>query len=194
MALLRCAQPYRVLRASTWEPDSAQDALRGANPLGQIPVLQLDDGSVMTESAAILIHLGLTFPASGLLPMEAGPRAQALRGLVFIAANCYPAIGVIDYPERWCAGGSAAEHERLRLGARARLHRCWEIFADEFSTAQDFLGGASPAALDLLAAVVSRWAGARAHLQTHRPAFSELLLRVESHPDLASVCARHWLA
>lgn len=196
MALQRCGLPFRVLRASTWEPDSAQDRLRDANPLGQIPALQLGDGSVRTESAAILIHLGLTFPASGLLPADPVARAQALRGLVFIAANCYAAIGVVDYPERWCAGGSQHEHEheRLRLGARARLHCYWEIFADEFSTAQAYLGGASPAALDLLAAVVSRWAGARAHLQTHRPAFSQLLLSVESHPDLASVFARHWPA
>ena len=28
------------------------------NPLGQIPTLVLDDGTVLSESAAILIHLG----------------------------------------------------------------------------------------------------------------------------------------
>ena len=43
-------------------------------------------------------------------------RAQALRGLVFIAANCYAAIGVIDYPERWCLpGANAATLDSVRV-------------------------------------------------------------------------------
>ena len=192
MALMRCALPYQVQRASTWEPDSAQQQLRQVNPLGQIPTLQFDDGSVMTESAAILIELGLRHPASGLLPLDAAARAQALRGLVYIASNCYAAIGVIDYPERWCEAGDEHTHGKLRLGARARLHGYWSVFADQFATAQPFLGGASPGALDLLAAVVSRWSGTRAHLKEHQPALLALLQRVESQPDLAPVFARHW--
>ena len=194
MALLRCAVPYRVVRASTWEPDSAQLQLQQANPLGQIPTLLGADGSVMTESAAILIQLGLLYPASGLLPADAAARAQALRGLVYIAANCYAAIGLIDYPERWCSGGLAAEHDHLRLGARARLHHLWEIFADQFCAPDAFFGGTDPGALDLLAAVVSRWSGARAHLMARRPALHALLLRVEHDPVLAPVFARHWPA
>jgi len=191
IALARCAVPYRVLRAATWEPESALAELQRANPLGQVPTLQFDDGSVMTESAAILIHLGLTFPASGLLPGDAPARAQALRGLVFIAANCYAAIGVIDYPERWFEGGSEADHERLRLGARRRLHGYWDLFADEFGSAPGLAGG-KPDALAILAAVVSRWSGARAHLRQSRPAMLTSLERVEADPDAAPVFARHW--
>lgn len=192
MALLRCSLPYRVVRASTWEPDSAQQQLQQANPLGQIPALQFEDGSVMTESAAVLIHLGLLVPASGLLPTEAAPRAQALRGLVYVSANCYAAIGVIDYPERWIPRSRFAAREALRLGARARLHRCWEVFADQFPARGPYLGGSAPGALDLLAAVVSRWAGTRAHLAAQRPQLLAVLQRVEQHPDLAPVFKRHW--
>ena len=194
LALQRCGAPYRVVRASSWEADSAQEALNRANPLGQIPTLQLADGSVLTESAAILIHLGLTFPASGLLAADASARAQAIRGLVFIAANCYAAIGVIDYPERWCLGGDKALHDRVRAGARQRVHRYWEIFADQFhkDTSAPFLAGTQPGALDFLAAVVSRWAGARQHLAGHRPAFLALLERVQAHPTVAPMFAEHW--
>lgn len=194
MALLRCAQPYRVVRASSWEAGSAQAQLRQANPLGQIPTLQAADGSVLTESVAILIQLGLLYPASGLLPAEAVARGQALRGLVYIAANCYAAIGVIDYPERWWAGGDAAGLKELRQGARARLHGLWEVFADQFPASGAYLGGDAPGALDLLAAVVSRWSGTRAHLRARRPEFHDLLLRVEREPQLAPVFARHWPA
>lgn len=193
MALLRCGLPYRVRRASTWEADSAQAELQRTNPLGQIPALCAPDGSVLTESAAILIHLGLSYPDSALLPAEASARAQALRALVYIAANCYAAIGVVDYPERWCTVGDATTLNAVREAARARLHRYWEIFADQFAH-EPFLGGARPGAADMLAAVVSRWSGTRAHLRQARPGLLACLERVQADAELAPVFARHWPA
>ena len=194
LALLRCGLAYQVRRASTWEADSAQTELQRANPLGQIPALLMGDGSVLTESAAILIHLGLAYPASRLLPVDAAARAQALRGLVFIAANCYAAVGVIDYPERWCvAGADAATHESVRQGARARLYGYWDVFADQFGGGTGpYLSGDEPAALDFLAAVVSRWSGARKHLGESRPALLDRLQRVQAHVLAAPIFSRHW--
>ena len=192
-ALEMAALPYRTVDAASWEPDSALAELERVNPLKQIPTLLLPDGSVMTESAAILIHLGLSFPSANLLPADPAQRAQAIRGLVFIAANCYAAISVIDFPERWCADPDEATNERIRRGTTARLHRNWEIFADQFA-ARPFFGGAAPDGLDILATVVSRWSGARNHLRNTRPQFVETTERVERHPRIAKVFARHWPA
>ena len=194
MALLRCEVPFQLVRASTWEADSAQDALRAINPLGQIPALQIDDGTVLTESAAILIHLGLRYPGSGLLPADPAQQAQVLRGLVFLAANCYAAIGVIDYLERWCAGAPEAQLKALRQGARLRLHELWDVFAQQFPVVGSFWGGQEPGALDLLAAVVSRWSGARAYLAQQRPELTPVFQRIDAHATLAPVFARHWPA
>lgn len=194
-ALERCGLPFRQVRASEWEPDSAREELRRVNPLGQIPTLVLPDGSVLTESAAILIHLGLAHPDSGLLPADPARRAQTLRGLVFIAANCYSAISQSDYPERYTTETDDAARQGVRQAARALLHRHWEIFADTFGPLADgpgFLGGERPGALDLMAAVVSKWSGTRAHLQARRPGFLALLQRIEAHPELQPVFARHW--
>jgi GST-like protein len=191
-ALERSGARYRIVNAASWEPDSALAELERVNPLRQIPTLALPDGSVLSESAAILIHLGLAFPASGLLAAQPRARDQAIRGLVFIAANCYAAIGIIDYPERWCADATAPMKERIRRGTRARLHRHWELFADQFAPHGDFLGGNEPSALDLLAAVVSKWSGTRRHLRKARASFAALLERIDNHPAVAPVFARHW--
>ena len=193
-ALELARAPYRIVTASTWEPRSARAELRRVNPLGQIPTLVTPDGTVVSESAAILVHLGLAHPRSHLLPRDAASRAATLRAIVFVAANCYSAIGVIDYPERWLGRGDAQAIERLRAGARRRLHRLWSLFADTFYPEDTgaFLGGAQPGAADLMATVVSRWSGARAHLARRRPALSALVQRVEAHPKVAPVIARHW--
>jgi GST-like protein len=192
-ALGLCGASWRLVKAASWEPGEGFEALLRVNPLGLVPTLVLPDGSVLTESAAILMHLGDAHPASALLPppANAAARAQALRGLVFIAAHCYAAIGIIDYPERWCTRCDEATAERIRAGTRARLHRSWEIFADTFP-ARPYLSGATLGALDLLAAVVSKWSGTRAHLAQARPAFHETLQRIEREPRVAPVFARHW--
>ena len=185
--------PYRVVETASWEPNDAFAELLRVNPLGQIPTLLLPDGSPLSESAAILIHLGSVHPDSGLLPRDPSARAQAVRGMVFIAANCYAAISVIDFPERWCADADDddAVKERIRAGTRARLHKYWEMFADLFP-AGPYLGGEELGALDIHAAVVSKWSGARKHLEAQRPELHATLMRVEAHPKVAAVFAEHW--
>ncbi|MEP6943798.1 MAG: hypothetical protein ABI981_12720, partial [Betaproteobacteria bacterium] len=73
----------------------------------------------------------------------------------------------------------------------ARLHRHWEIFADLFPC-DPWLSGAGIGALDLFAAVVSRWSGARKHIEKHRGALFATLERVDAHPLLAPIFHRHW--
>ena len=187
--------PYRIVETASWNVNDAFALLLKVNPLGQIPTLVLPDGSALSESAAIHLHLDGAHPAAGLLPREPSARAQAVRGLVFIAANCYAAISIIDFPERWCADADSDEpvKERIRAGSRARLHRHWEIFADLFPV-RPWLSGKDLGSLDLYAAVVSKWSGARKHLEAARPAFHEALLRIDAHPKVAPVFAQHWPA
>jgi GST-like protein len=185
--------PYHIVETASWDVNAAYADLLEVNPLGQIPTLVLPDGSALSESAAIHIHLDTVHPAARLLPQDTPARALAVRGLVFIAANCYAAISIIDFPERWCADADSDEpvKERIRAGARARLHRHWEMFADLFP-ARPWLSGNDIGSLDLYAAVVSKWSGARKHLEAARPAFHQALLRIEAHPKVAPVFAQHW--
>jgi GST-like protein len=192
-ALTMAGAPYRLVETASWETNDAFRDLLKINPIGQIPTLALPDGSGLSESAAILIHLDAAHPGAGLLPRDEAARAQAIRGLVFIAANCYSAITVLDFPERFYQDIDDSAREHLRAGTKARLHRHWEIFADMFP-ARPFLAGNDIGALDLYAAVVTKWSGSRAHLAEHRAPFHAALLKVEAHPKVAAVFARNWPA
>jgi GST-like protein len=191
IALQWCGQPYRVVHASSWEAPSAQEELKRINPLMQIPTLRTPQGEVLTESAAILMHLGLRHPDSGLLGADDPMRDQILRGLVYIAANCYSCISITDYPERYTTKEDSESREAVRQAARHRLHLHWTLFADQFP-ARPWLSGAQPGALDVMAGIVSKWSGTRPHLEQHRPAFFSLLKRIEALPQVAEVHARHW--
>lgn len=182
---------YRFVDAASWKPESPGLAeLRRINPIAQIPTLVLDDGAVLSESAAILIELGLRLPQSGLLAVEADRRAQQIRALVWIAANCYAGIGILDFPERWYPDPDAAAKEAMQSRGKARLRELWELFADQFP-ATPWLSGERLGALDVLAATVSMWSGARAALAASRPEFTKLLARIEADPRVAAVWARN---
>lgn len=189
MALQAAGLGYRVVRAASWEADSALAELRQHNPLGQIPTLRLPDGTAIAESAAILIHLGSLHPQSGLLPAEPGARARHLHGLVYIAANCYSAVSISDYPAQWTHDGTPAAVAAVRAAARAQLHQRWALFADQFGPLLD--AAATPGALAFLAVVVSQWSGARQHLLAERPDFHARLLALEAHARLAPVLQAH---
>lgn len=195
-ALHLCGLPFETVEAAPWTGSPGRDRLKALNPLLQIPTLQAPDGELLTESAAILIELGLAHPGSRLLPADPPARARALRGLVYLAANVYPAITVIDFPERFCEDCGDAESRRIRDRTRRHLHGIWEVFADQFTAPAggDFLGGEVPGALDLMAAALSRCFGTRDHLAQARPAFAALLARVDAHPRFAGTARRYWPA
>ncbi len=52
---------------------------RARHPLGRVPAFELDDGTVMFESAAICLQLGDLYPESGLLP----PPGSSGRAVVY---------------------------------------------------------------------------------------------------------------
>lgn len=191
IALHLCGVPFHRVEAYSTEDNDAARALEALNPQKQVPTLQLPDGSVLTEAAAILIHLGLTFPDAKLLPEDPGQRAQVIRGLVYIAANCYTPIGIIDFPERWLTDADEAVREQLVAGTKERLYRNWALFADAFP-AHPFLNGAEPGALDILAAVITQWTQTREAMREARPQFYQLLERIDQHPRVAPVMSQHW--
>ncbi|WP_053132295.1 glutathione S-transferase N-terminal domain-containing protein [Pseudomonas sp. MIACH] len=188
IALQRCAVPWRRTDAASWADGEGSDELARINPLKQVPTLVTPDGQVLTESAAILIHLGLEFPGAHLL---SGDRAQIIRGLVYIAANCYSAIGIIDYPQRWLGNAEEAVQAQLVTGTRRHLHQAWVVFAEQFS-GQLFAPNGAPNALGIMAAAVSRWDQARAALTALAPGFAQTLAQVDADPIVAPVFARHW--
>lgn len=191
MALIQCGAEYRLVKASSWEEDANRNALRQLNPLMQIPTLVLPDGSVLTESAAIMIFLGLEYRDSGILSTVPSIRAQQMRGLIYIGTNCYASVGIIDYPERWLLSGTEEQYNQLVEGATRRLHQQWDAFSDIFQATPAWFPQA-PGGLEMLACVVTRWGKTRDHLRTSRAAFTASLSETERHPCVSQVIRNHW--
>jgi len=171
------------------------DAYRKVNPQQKLPTLVTPDGEVLTESAAILITLAERFPAAGLLPPAgSAERALALRWLLFIATEIYPVVEMIDYPERFQPEGEEIDAERkkaLRHHLRSIWKRRWLLVEGAVSGDPWFLAG-GPSAVDVYAAVVSRWAQTSHWRSANIPRIEAIAGALAARPECAPVWRRHF--
>jgi GST-like protein len=168
--------------------ETARRRLQPLNPLGQIPVLVAPDGLVLTESAAITLHLADRLGRDDLVPgPQATERADFLRWLVFLVANIYPTFTYGDVPERFVPEAAAAEF-RARVDAHGR--RLWGMV--EAAAGRPHFLGARFSALDIYLAVMTRWRPGRDWFAENTPMLYGATLRAAEHAAVAAMLARNF--
>jgi GST-like protein len=164
--------------------------LKALNPLGQIPTLILPGDQVMTESAAMILHLADHFPAAGLTPAADHPDRDAfLRWLVFLVAAVYPTFTYGDEPERWVEGDFAASGRLLRGTDRHResLYRHLETVAGE-----PWFLGATFCAIDLYLWLMRYWRPGMEWFERECPKLTAIGNRAAALPAVAGVRRRNF--
>jgi glutathione S-transferase len=165
-ALAEAGASYELVLVERDEQGRSPDTYLALNPAGKVPTLE--DGSlVLTESAAIVVHLADRFPAAGLLPPLGNvERSDCMRWLMFQTNTVQTALLRVFYPERY---GSAGVEERARDEAGELFDRIDAHLAD-----RDWLVGDRRSGADLFLFMVTRWARhldpegwARPHVGAH---------------------------
>jgi glutathione S-transferase len=119
------------------------------NPSGRVPTLE-DDGLVVTESAAILLHLGDRYPDAQLVPdVGTAERSELYRSLLNQTNTLQPALMRVMYPERY---GEAGVREAAAADAQEQFERL-----DGQLAARPWLVGDGRTAADLFLFMLTRW-------------------------------------
>ena len=162
------------------------------NPAGRLPVLVLPDGTVLTESLAILLTLCELHPAAGLLPPPASAeRMTALRWMALAAGEFYPAVSRDDYPERFTTDPAGAPAVRDAAHEFARVF--WRRVEGE-AAPNPFLLGERFCVADLYLAVLSRWAVPKPWFGEACPRVDCLAAAAAARPACAAAWRRHFPA
>ena len=190
MAFALAGLPLRVTEIPYGEPGPERDRLLILNPLGQVPVLVMPDGTILTESAAMVLHLDDLAPQAGLLPPRGDSRRPgALNQLVLLVAAIYPTVTFSDPPENWTTQGPAANLLGERLGTRkVELWRRLEAAA----APSPFLYGTRPSAIDLYVAVMTHWRPGKVWFQTNTPRLASVASAVAEVARLAPIMVQHF--
>jgi glutathione S-transferase len=110
-------------------------AFLAKNPNGRVPALELDDGTVLAESNAIMAYLAR---GSDLLPEERLPQAQVLQWLFFEQYSHEPYIAVARYIRHLLPAGNARETEMPRLLERG--HAALAVMEAHLENRRFFVG------------------------------------------------------
>ena len=170
---------------------AARAALATVNPLVQIPTLILDDGTVMTESAAITLHLADLTGSDSLVPKPGDPHRPAfLRWLIFIVANIYPCFTFADVPTRFVP---EPEGEAFKNRITDHATTLWKVVAAEAARhGGPWFLGSRFSAIDVYIAVMIHWRPSRATFERETPILAEIAARTTARPDMAAVMHRNF--
>jgi glutathione S-transferase len=153
------------------------------NPNGRIPTL-VDEKLVVSEAAAIVLHLVDQHPDAGLAPKVGTPeRAKFYQWLTFLTNSLQEELMTWQYPER-LAGKDAAATEVVRRGAEARASTFLDVVEDHLKANGPLFLGNKLSAVDFYLVMLSRWASPMTKPPRSRPSIAKLLDRVTSLPSV----------
>ena len=124
-------------------------------PLGLVPLLRLDDGSLLSENAAILQYIAGRYPQAGLAPADEDGRAHLQQWLCFIGTELHKAMFVPLFDQK--APEGTRQHTLNKYGSRLKFlddHLAGrEFLLDRFTVADAYLytilNWSAPTRLDL---------------------------------------------
>lgn len=115
------------------------DEFTKINPCQQVPVIELPDGTILTENIAILMHLADSHPDAGLAPScGTVERAQVNRWLSYFAMNIYGPEYLRMRPAFYTTKSSEAEG--IAEAATTFLTHHYTIFERAMSSGPYYLG------------------------------------------------------
>jgi glutathione S-transferase len=172
LALALLGLPYERVAVDIFAGDTLTDAYAEINPLRETPVLELDSGERIAQSAAILWYLG---EGTRLLPPEPLARAQVVQWLSFEQERVMGGLGNSRF--RLLTGRAAPD-----LEARLETGRGALAVLDAHLAERDFLVGQRETIADLALFPYVSVAGDAGVEKARFPAVSAWLDRIRALP------------
>lgn len=146
---------------------------------GQVPTLQMDDGTILTENIAIAQYLADKAPEKKLLaPVGEMQRYQTISWFNYIATEVHKLFGPIFFPVSELATENAVNSLLSKFSyIDSVLAKTAYISGDHFTIADAYLF------------VVSRWRKAIPNIPNY-PAIEKFIERVQNRPSVKTAIAQ----
>lgn len=147
----------------------------------QVPALELDDGTILTEGVAIVQYLADQDPGAGLMPpVGTVERARVQETLNFISSELHKAFSPLFNP--------ATSHEG-RAAASETVAAKLSMLDAQLSDGRLWLAGATFTPADSYGFAVTRWGPFQGMALDHWPNLSSWMGRVEARSGVQAAIA-----
>src|ERR1700739_1841487 len=157
MLLEELGVPYELKLVDRAKDGQKAEEYLKINPNGRIPTL-VDNGLVLFEAAAIVLHLVDQHPEAGLAPKLGTPqRAQFYQWLTFLTNSLQEELMIWQYPDR-LTGTDAAANEIVKQGAEKRAGAYLDVIEQHLKASGPLFLGETLSAADFYLVMLARWA------------------------------------
>ena len=174
IALHETGLPFEIdkLNAAT-KTTASGEAFMQVNPKGYVPAIRLDDGSILTESAAILQYIADRNPGSGLAPKAGSMERYRLHEwLTFIGTEIHKTFGPLF---------NKATTEEAKTNARNLLAKRLDYVETQLASKPYLMGGSFTVA-DAYMFVVVSWSSHVGFDLSPYPMLKEYIARIAARP------------
>ena len=154
-------------------PDGAD--YREIYPVGLVPLLRLDDGSLLRENAAILQYIAARYPQAELVPADAAERARLQQWLSFIGTELHKGLFIPLFDQK--APEGTRPHVLKKQESRLK-------YLNDYLSGRDFLLDRFTVA-DAYLYTVLNWTTATSVDLTTFPAIQQYHRRLQKRPSVA---------
>lgn len=181
VALEWLGRPYRLCRIDMPGTVSGDD-YRHINPVGETPTLLTEGGALVSESMAILNHIGANAVGTGLAFAQGSPDFDRLNAmLAFLNTSFFDAFSPLWHALEHAAEG--AEKDVLTAYGRGRVEKAHDALERLLGGRDWLLGGDRPTLADAYFAGIARWADFhRAVDRRAWPGLDRLYRRLQNDP------------
>ncbi len=192
MLLEEAGLPYEIVSIDFRKGENRTPEYLKINPIGYVPALQSDDGEVVYETAAIMMHLAERHSLEEYLPSVDDPqRGDFLKQLFFMTASVQYCFHIVYNPSRYCGQGNTPERATEQAG-KLVLER-WKVFEEQLRGKGPYFLGERYSMLDLFAAMMATWCLSLEELLETYPSYAENFERVVNRPSIRKVLEEHGL-
>ncbi|WAF83653.1 glutathione S-transferase family protein [Metapseudomonas otitidis] len=174
-------QPYQWVPVDILKGETQSEAFLALNPNGKIPVLELEDGTTLWESNAILNFLA---EGSDLLPTEPRLRTQVLQWQFFEQYSHEPYVAVARFIKRY--QGMPAERAEEYQVCLVRGYKALRVMEQQLSRTP-YLVGDTYSIADVALYAYTHVAEEGGFDLSGFPAIQAWMARVAAHPRHVSI-------
>jgi glutathione S-transferase/GST-like protein len=159
------------------------------NPWSQIPALVLPDGTLMTESAAMVLHLADRHPEAKLAPPAGSAEsAHFLRWLLFMASTLYVTDMRIYHADQFTSDPAGVDS--VEASGQADMDRAFAVLEEALNPGPYLLRETFSAA-DIYLWMLAAWHPDPTKLLAKNPRLKQLVKLVQARPAIARVWEEH---
>ena len=152
VVLNEIGKPFEAIKIDLHKGDGRKPEFLKINPRGQVPVLD-DDGTIIKEGAAILLHL-CEKENSPLLPKSGPTRTEALEWMMWANASLHPAYGKMFWTKRNVK--DEAQQKALLNTVFDQIQSYWDEAETRLGQTK-YLAGDAMTCADILISVFANW-------------------------------------